>query len=186
MNTDAPISTFDAWLEQASIPALERDLNAMRMKFHGKIAAYEKLAEELSELDQEIDRRSRVLTVLREIRPEESEASPSTSGGEPSEQTTMTKREMAERILRGAVRSMFPREVRDIAVERGWLPDEANAANQLSVAMNRAARTGKLARDEEGRYSLPKEPTEPAPEPHGSGDPGDLLFPTEMEEGESP
>ena len=68
----------------------------------------------------------------------------------------MTKREIATEVLRGSIEPLFPRQVRQIAVERGWLDPSREAANQLSVAMAKAARALVLIRDDDGRYSLPK------------------------------
>jgi hypothetical protein len=156
-----PEITFDSWLEQASasIPALERDLHAQQNSFAHKMKEFERLGRDLEVLDKAIEQRKRVLGVLREIHPEQAIQPPLPAGDAQAAQvapiTTMSKREMAERILRGRGTPLFPRQVREIAVERGWLPDTAAAANQLSVAMNKAARQQHLVRDEEGRYSLP-------------------------------
>jgi hypothetical protein len=141
-----PDSKFEEWLRQASLPDLKAELQTLVETFNSKAAEYRRLDEELDALNSAIIRRQRVVDLLEEYEPDE---------GEPTT-APKTKPEIAFAVLDSSPKPLFPREVRDKAVERGWLPDDPRASNQLSVAMNKMAHQGRLAKDDEGRYSIPR------------------------------
>jgi len=66
---------------------------------------------------------------------------------------------MAREILWESLEPLFPRQVRDIAVGKGWLDEGEAARNQLSVAMSKMARKGRLVKGSDGRYGLPNRAT---------------------------
>jgi hypothetical protein len=146
--TKAPPS-FDEWLTQASPTVLRREADEKEKEVDDLLNQVDDLEMRARAIHEEVIRRRRVLEVLEEVRPAQDGSLEPAQG--------MSKREMAMKILSTAPRGMFPREVRAAAIERGWLPDTKEAANQLAVAMSKAARQNKLARDEEGRYSIPRE-----------------------------
>ncbi|HEX4464674.1 MAG TPA: hypothetical protein VH042_08575 [Solirubrobacterales bacterium] len=152
--------SFDEWLTQASPTALRREADEKEGEVEELLEQAEKLEMRARAIHEEVVRRRRVLEVLEEVRPAH-------EGGIFESPPGMTKREIAVKILSTAPRGMFPREVRAAAIERGWLPDTKEAANQLAVAMSKAARQDKLARDEEGKYSIPREdePQDVEPQP---------------------
>jgi hypothetical protein len=130
------------------IAGLERDLERDRRRYRRMLGQYEDLRAELEGLNEAIQRRQRLLDALRE-------AAPGATPGPPRGSGARTKPEIAERILWGSLEPLFPRQVRDAAVQRGWLSDDASSRNQLSVAMSKMARKGRLARGADGRYHLP-------------------------------
>jgi hypothetical protein len=179
MEFTQPTSAFQALLQQARLEDLEQELRVLQMQFRSKVDAYQQALAELEQLDDQLQKQTKLLNVLREIQPaadrDADDASDDDSDDEASGGATMTKREIAERILRDSPKPLFPREVRDVAVAEGWLPDTPAAANQLAVAMNRAAtKQDHLIKDNEGRYSLPRMMVGV----------GSSLFPDEDERGE--
>lgn len=140
------------------MPNLETELAEKEAQLSQRLEVLEKLEEEALQLHGEIKRHKKMLDVLREIKPPETDMSK-----ESADEPTMSKREIAERILRASLTPLFPRQVRDIAVEKGWLENTPSASNQLTVAINKAFKQNKLAKDDEGRYSMPPR-SEPAPE----------------------
>jgi hypothetical protein len=110
---------------------------------------YEGLRNDLEELSDAIQRRQRLLDALKETAPGISRR--------PQRDKAMTKPQVAERVLFGSLEPLFPRQVRDEAVQRGWLSPGVSSHNQLSVAMSKMARKGRLVRGADGRYSLPKQ-----------------------------
>jgi hypothetical protein len=185
MNDANRAITLNEWLDQASIPDLEAELAEKQADLDGRLEKLRDLEQQAIQLHEEINRHRKMLDVLTEVRPPgESNAA---DGGH--EVTAMSKREMAERILRASLTPLFPRQVRDIAVEKGWLENTPNASNQLTVAINKAYRQKKLAKDEDGRYFVPRKDTEPSdssPGPASNGDPRNLAFPVEPGGGEDP
>lgn len=167
-------SAFAALLKQVSLPDLEQELQGTQERLGQKLAEHEKLSAEVAELQEDFQRQTKVVAVLREIGMNGTKTPDGgRDAGDENDEGAMTKREIAEHILKAENRPLFPREVRDIAVKRGWLPNTPNAANQLSVAMNRAAtKQDHLVKDDEGRYSLPGQTA------------GASLFPDESEGGE--
>jgi hypothetical protein len=130
------------------ISGLERDLQSDRRRYSRMLARYEVLRSELEELNAAIGRRQRLVDALREAAPEL--GSSKQPGPIPE-----TKPEIAERILWSSLEPLYPRQVRDVAVEKEWLSEDAAAANQLSVAMSKMARKGRLAKVADGRYCVP-------------------------------
>jgi hypothetical protein len=126
------------------ISRVEKELEADERRYRTLLDQYEGLRAEVEELNEAIQRRRRLLDVLRE-------SAPNTRNDQPP----MTKPQIAERILWASLEPMFPRQVRDLAVEKGWLSDDAASRNQLAVAMSKMARKGRLVRGSDGRYSVP-------------------------------
>jgi chromosome segregation ATPase len=125
---------------------LERELSRDMRRHRDLVHRYEDLRGELDGLNAAIQRRRRLIDVLRESIP-----------GDPSRDTPpqISKPQIAERILSTSLEPMFPRQVRDAAVERGWLKDDAASRNQLGVAMSKMAQKGRLVRGGDGRYTMP-------------------------------
>jgi hypothetical protein len=130
------------------IAGLERDLESDRRQYARMLARYEELRNELEDLNQAIGRRQRLLDALRESTPAE-------ISGRRSAPAPGTKPAIAREILWGSLEPLYPRQVRDIAVEKGWLDGGEAARNQLSVAMSKMARKGRLVKGSDGRYGLP-------------------------------
>jgi hypothetical protein len=145
-------STFQRLVNSESIAALEAELKADEARFGELVDQYSRLHEQAVSLNESIRRQK---TVIKGIR----DAFPSGTSqpvlGDKSGHTGMSKREIAAQVLGSSFQPLLPREVREVAVEKGWLPDDRAAANQLSVAMAKAARAGAFVRDENGKYSLP-------------------------------
>jgi hypothetical protein len=134
---------------QKRISALERELDGDRRRHGRMLEQYEELRLDLEELKSDIHRRERLLETLRE----------SASGFATRARRAApppNKPQIAERILWGNLEPMFPRQVRDAAVKRGWLPEDPASHNQLSVAMSKLVRKGRLVKGADGRYSLPQ------------------------------
>jgi hypothetical protein len=145
-------TTFQQLVNPNSLAALEAELDLDKNRFQELAGTYERAREQLRVLGESIDRQEALVKAVRNALPPD--------GREPrigprADGTGMSKRQIATEVLEGSVRTLFPREVRQIAVQKGWLSADNAAANQLSVAMAKAARAGVLVRDEEGRYSLP-------------------------------
>jgi hypothetical protein len=156
MESTDQTSAFDLLFKQVSLPDLEQEVQDTEARLSRKLEEHEKVSAEVMELQEAFRHQAKIVAVLREIGMNGRNAP---DGGRDAEDGSdgMTKREIAERILQAENRPLYPREVRDIAVEHGWLPNTPNAANQLSVAMNRAAtKQDYLVKDSEGRYSLPR------------------------------
>lgn len=150
MSETEQTSTFDEWIKQASVKDLRREADEKETELDRVIQQVKTMEAQARSLHEEVLRRRRVLEVLEEIQPAPKRGSSAPAG-------QLSKREMAMRILEDSLRGMFPREVRDQAVERGWIENTPAASNQLSVAMSKALKQGKLHRDEEGRYSIPRD-----------------------------
>ena len=131
-----------------SFSRLERELELDQQRFRRLLNQYEDLRAILEELNEAIQQRKRLLESLRENSPD------ATPELESDESHSMTKPQIAERVLEESFDPMYPRQVRDVAVARGWLPEDAASRNQLGVAMSKMARKGRLVKDEEGRYRL--------------------------------
>ena len=148
-------SSFDDVVGQVSIGRLERELEGDQRRFRRMLEQYEALRFDLQELNDAIQRRKRFLEALREIAGAEAVG----EGATPQTPTDLarptTKPEMVRRILFESLDPLYPRQVRNQAVERGWLPNNAASRNQLGVAMSKMARTGRLLKDDQGRYGLP-------------------------------
>jgi hypothetical protein len=156
MESQGKASSFAELREQVSVDALQREVEAERLKVRKLVKARDEAEEALQEAQRAYSRRRRLLEALEEFGTSE-EAQ--THHVMPSN-LRPSKRAMATMILDAADDPLYPREVRDIAIERGWLPDTPEAHNQLNVAMAKAVRARKFAKDEEGRYYLPG-PEEP-------------------------
>src|SRR3954453_877962 len=104
------------------ISHLETELEGDRRRYRQMLDRYEELRVELEELNEAIQRRQRLVEVLRETAPPKSG-----SGRDPP---PMTKPQIAERILWSSLQPLFPRQVRDLAVEKGWLTNDAASRNQ--------------------------------------------------------
>jgi len=131
------------------ISGLDRELEQDRRRYRRMLDQYEGLRADLEDLSEAIQRRQRLLDALRE-------AAPGSTSRSQKAPVPATKPEIAERILWGSLEPLFPRQVRDAAVERGWLTDDAPSRNQLGVAMSKLARKGRLVKGADGRYSLPE------------------------------
>lgn len=140
---------FSQLVNPDSIASLEAELGEDRERLSKRRAEFERLRGELKVLEESIERQKKVIEALRQAMPSDGEVSPEANG-----EVVMTKRTIATEILRGSTRPLFPREVRDKAVERGWIPESQAARNQLSVAMSKALRAGHFVKDGEGRYGL--------------------------------
>jgi hypothetical protein len=130
------------------IAALEADLERDRRRHRRMLGQYEDLRDDLEDLSEEIQRRQRLVDALREAT--------AGSSRRPGRDKSLTKPEIAERVLFGSLEPLFPRQVRDEAVGRGWLSRDDSSHNQLSVAMSKMAKKGRLVRGADGRYSLPE------------------------------
>jgi hypothetical protein len=131
---------------QRRLARLEREVDRDMRRHRRLLNQYEDLRNELEGLNEAIQRRHRLIDVLRE-------STPGSRSGLESPQ--VPKPQIAERVLTASLEPMFPRQVRDIAVEKGWLKDNPAARNQLAVAMNKLARKGRLVRGADGRYTVP-------------------------------
>jgi NTP pyrophosphatase (non-canonical NTP hydrolase) len=129
------------------IASLQADLERDRRRHRRMLDRYEELREELGELGEAIRRRERLLDALKEAAPGALRRT--------TRESAMTKPEIAERILFGSLEPLFPRQVRDEAVEKGWLSRGTSSHNQLSVAMSKMARKDRLVKTPDGRYCLP-------------------------------
>lgn len=144
-------STFRRLVNSESIAALEAELKADEARFAELVDQYSRLREQAALLNESIRRQKTVVKAIRDAFP----SGPSRSSlSDKSGDTGMSKREIAAQVLGSSFRPLLPREVRELAVEKGWLPNDRAAANQLSVAMAKAARAGAFVRDENGKYSL--------------------------------
>jgi hypothetical protein len=141
-------SNFDKLARHVPVEALEEELDADRRRLAGMRNRYEEIRADLEDLNETIQRRERLLEAYRGLE----RGSGAHSEGPDSE---LSKPEIARRILWGSVDPLYPRQVRRMAVERGWLRDDPAAHNQLAVAMSKMVRSGRLAKGEDGRYSLP-------------------------------
>jgi hypothetical protein len=147
------VSTFDRVVSPGSIAALEAELETDKNRFSEGLEEFGRLREELESLSASIGRQEKVIEAIRSaLSPDGNQSSLDSrhTGDAPR-----SKREIATEILDGSIQPLFPREVRKIAIERGWLPADRAAANQLSVAMAKGARAGFFLRDRKGRYRLP-------------------------------
>jgi hypothetical protein len=146
-------SAFRKIVNADSIAALEAELDADQARFDDLFSRYGRIRDELASLHDRIERQRKVLEVVRNALP--ADGLQATDGGR-ERGPAMTKREIATEILSGSIEPLFPRQVRRVAIERGWLTSGKDAANQLSVAMAKGVRTGVFVRDDDGRYSLPE------------------------------
>ena len=151
MNRDGSI--FRRLVNPDSVAAMESELDLEKARFDELFSEYHRLREEMESLRESIERQESVIEALRNALPSDD---PERATGAGSRVAAMTKREIAAEILRGSINPLYPREVREIARKRGWISADQAVANQLSVAMAKAARSGVFARDEDGRYSLPE------------------------------
>ena len=141
-------SAFDDLTRDVSFSALEEELEADRKRLRNMRDRYEEIRADLEQLNETIQRRERLLEAYRGL---DAKPVPATLDSD----STLTKPEIAERILYASVDPLFPRQVRASAVERGWLRDDPASHNQLAVAMSKMVRQGRLAKGKDGRYSLP-------------------------------
>lgn len=141
-------SNFEKLARNVPLDALEGELDADRRRLVGMRERYEEIRSDLENLNDTIQRRERLIEAYRGLDPD-SRPDP---GGPDSE---LSKPEIARRILWGSVDPLYPRQVRAMAVENGWLRDDPAAHNQLAVAMSKMVRGGRLVKGEDGRYSLP-------------------------------
>jgi septal ring factor EnvC (AmiA/AmiB activator) len=132
----------------ASIAAMERELASDQERFQRMRKQFNDLRLHMEALNGAIEKRRRF---LEEIRINDVDAAPAAGQAEPA----MTKPEIVERVLGESLDPLYPRQVRDVAVEREWLPDDAASRNQLGVAMSKMVRKGRLVKEEDGRYRLP-------------------------------
>lgn len=147
-------SAFRQLVNPKSIAALEAELKDDKARFAELFNEYGQVRDRLNSLRDDIERQEMVLEAVRSALPSDGKLTKDGFGSRPG--NGMTKREIATEILKESLRPLFPREVRDMAVARGWIPDTHAASNQLSVAMAKAARGQIFIRDEDGRYSLPE------------------------------
>jgi hypothetical protein len=141
-------SHFDKLARHVPLEALEEELEADRRRLAGMRDRYEEIRADLEDLNETIQRRERLLEAYKGLDPE---ARP--GPGDPD--SGLSKPEIARRILWASVDPLYPRQVRAMAVERGWLRDDAAAHNQLAVAMSKMVHSGRLVKGGDGRYSLP-------------------------------
>jgi hypothetical protein len=139
-------SSFDDLTKGVSIAGLERELESERRRFAAMMDRYEDLRQELEQLGAMIERRERILDAYHDS------ALDAPAGGS---SFTLTKPEIARRVLWASVEPLYPRQVREIAVGRGWLREDPASHNQLAVAMSKMARKGRLLKGDDGRYRLP-------------------------------
>jgi hypothetical protein len=141
-------SNFDKLARHVPIEALEDELDADRRRLASMRDRYDEIRADLEDLNETIQRRERLLEAYRGLDPD---ARPD-AGASDSE---LSKPEIARRILWGSVDPLYPRQVRAMAVERGWLGADSAAHNQLAVAMSKMVQRGRLVKGRDGRYSLP-------------------------------
>jgi hypothetical protein len=141
-------SAFDDLARDVPLSALESELEADRRRLTNMRERYEEIRADLEELNDTIRRRERLLEAYRGL-------DPAASPGSAESESALTKPEIAERVLYASVDPLYPRQVRAMAVERGWLGEDPAAHNQLAVAMSKMARQGRLVKGKDGRYSLP-------------------------------
>jgi hypothetical protein len=144
----AEASAFDDLARDVSFAALEEELEADRKRLANMRERYEEIRVDLEQLNDTIRRRERLLEAYRGLDPQ-------LSRGSSDPDASLTKPEIAERILYASVDPLYPRQVRATAVERGWLEEDPAAHNQLAVAMSKMVRQGRLVKGKDGRYSLP-------------------------------
>jgi hypothetical protein len=144
----APESNFDKLSRHVPVEALEDELDGDRRRLASMRDRYEEIRADLEDLNETIQRRERLLEAYRGLE-RGSGAGPETPESE------LSKPEIARRILWGSVDPLYPRQVRAMAVERGWLRNDSAAHNQLAVAMSKMVQRGRLVKGEDGRYSLP-------------------------------
>ncbi len=140
--------SFDEFAAKMPVSDLERGLEVDHRRFRAMLDRYEQLRGELEDLVEDIHRRERLLEAYRDF-------AANASAGLGSQGSKMTKPQIVRRVLWASVEPLYPRQVRELAVSRGWLRDDSAAHNQLAVAMSKMARKGKLVKGEDGRYSLP-------------------------------
>jgi hypothetical protein len=148
--------SLDHVVDTVSMAELERELASDQDRFRRLRKQFNELRLHMEALNGAIERRRRFLEAAQGT---DLGAAPAT-GDEAS--SAMTKPEIIERVLGESLDPMYPRQVRDVAVEREWLPDDAASRNQLGVAMSKMVRKGRLVKDGDGRYRLPETETEPA------------------------
>lgn len=145
-------SVFRKLVNPGSLTALEGELALDKKRLDEVSETYESLRVELKSLIDSVQRKEGLVRAIRDALPADGEHA-SFDGG--SDGKAMSKREIAVEVIGGSARPLFPREVRRIAIEKGWLAPDKAAANQLSVAMAKATHSGALVRDDDGRYGLP-------------------------------
>ena len=141
-------SNFEKLARNVPLEALEDELDADRRRLAGMRARYEEIRSDLEELNDAVQRRERLLEAYKGLDPD-SRPDPNVTDSD------FSKPEIARRILWASVDPLYPRQVRTMAVERGWLRDDPAAHNQLAVAMSRMVQRGRLVKGADGRYSLP-------------------------------
>ena len=146
-------SVFRQLVNPKSIAALEAELEHDKDRLEQLFSEYRQMRGRLNVLRASIESQEAVLDAVRNALPSKDRE---IGGGSEFPRDGMTKREIAAEILQESIEPLFPREVRDIAVARGWIPNTHAASNQLSVAMAKAARGQVFTRDEDGKYSLPE------------------------------
>jgi chromosome segregation ATPase len=139
-------NSFDELTKGVSFAGLERELESDRRRYRAMRDRYEDLRQELEQLGAMIERRERILEAYQD-------SELHAPGAETS--TRLTKPEIARRVLWASVEPLYPRQVREIAVDRGWLRDDQASHNQLAVAMSKMVRKGRLVKGDDGRYRLP-------------------------------
>jgi hypothetical protein len=149
MSAMAGGSEFEKLSEHVPLDALEDELDADRRRLAGMRERYEEIRSDLEDLTDAIHRRERLLEAYKGLDPD-SRPDPDAPESE------LTKPEIARRILWGSADPLYPRQVRAMAVERGWLKDDPAAHNQLAVAMSKMVTRDRLVKGEDGRYSLPR------------------------------
>jgi hypothetical protein len=156
-------SKIDAWLAQASLPELERELVSQEEAMRDRVDEWEREREKINADIEILRQRRRLIDVLRDVGSfNGSETGMTGAERHPRPQLEFsaidpeTKPEIVVRALESAGEGLYPREVRNIAVGHRWLPEDPASANQLTVAMNKMRRNGRLLRDTDGRYYLPE------------------------------
>jgi hypothetical protein len=139
-------NSFDELTKGVSFAGLERELESDRRRYRAMRDRYEDLRQELEQLGAMIERRERILEAYHDSELDAPAADTS---------SRLTKPEIARRVLWASVEPLYPRQVREIAVGRGWLRDDPASHNQLAVAMSKMARKGRLVKGDDGRYRLP-------------------------------
>lgn len=148
--------SLNAFAGADSIAALETELASDQEMFQRMRKQFNELRLHMEALNGAIERRRRFLEATGGS---DLDAAPATGDDASS---AMTKPEIIERVLGDSLDPMYPRQVRDVAVEREWLPGDAASRNQLGVAMSKMVRKGRLVKDGDGRYRLPETETETA------------------------
>jgi len=160
-------SLLDSWLRQSPRHQLVGELHDLESEFADKLTEFEQLRDHLRALTVEVERRKQAIRFIDELMPGPAVIAGDGEGAEPPEPEATpsrgpgTKPAMVEQILKETLKAMFPREVRDAAVDRGWIENSPAASNQVSVAMNKMAKRGRLKRLDDGRYELPEAAREP-------------------------